>query len=318
VTDANVLVGRLPEDVPLSGDLRLDVDAAWRSIDGLAHELALPPRRLALGILKLATLSMAAAVRRQTLERGRDPREFWLIASGGAGPMHACDVAAEVGIPRVAIPVHPGHYSAVGMLGANPRFERTRQLTRPLRDVTASVLGAVLQSLREEIAPLLPVRATGEQAGFRFRLALRYEGQEHTVSVANARHGLEVTDAFTVEFTIAFTEEYLRRYGHVDPTSRLELVEVEVIGEIELEQPSVSRSAPEREPVERRVEAWFGLDDAPVETRLLERGDLAAGVTIDGPCIITEDGATTVVPPTAVATVLEDLTILIDLDVLSS
>ncbi len=154
VTDANLYCGRLPQ-VHLSGSLKLDAEAAEKALTRLADKAGMDARRLARGVLHLAVMSMASTVRRQTLERGRDPRNFLLIASGGAGPMHACDVARDVGVRNVAIPMHPGHFSAIGMLSADLRFERTATIGKVLDDLTREFLLELMQGMRGELVDAL-------------------------------------------------------------------------------------------------------------------------------------------------------------------
>jgi len=313
VTDANLFCGRLPQQ-QLSASLRLDHEAAERALAGLARKAGMDARRVALGTLHLAVLSMAGAVRRQTLERGRDPRDFWLIASGGAGPMHACDVAREVGIQHVAIPMHPGHFSAIGMLSADLRFERTWTVGAVLDDLRPDVLREAMQRIRRDlIAMLSGVGASESDIGFEYALLLRYVGQEHTVKIPAPVEGLQVPADFRERFSKAFAEEYRRRFGHADEMSRVEVVQMELVGRRALPQPTVVPHAASGVGVPETTVAWFGLDEPPVETPVLDRAVLVAGRNFSGPVIVCEEGSTAVIPPRTHARVLDDLTILVTL-----
>jgi N-methylhydantoinase A len=313
VTDANLFCGRLPQ-VHLSGSLRLDHDGAERALTDLARKAGMDAKRLALGTLHLAVLSMARTVRRQTLERGRDPREFLLIASGGAGPMHACDVARDVGVSNVAIPMHPGHFSAIGMLSADLRFERTWTIGKELDDLTREILLESMEKIRGDLVEALSgVGASESDIRFEYALLLRYVGQEHTVKIPAPVDGLEVPDDFCAKFSTAFADEYRMRFGHADNMSKVEVVQLELVGRRALPQAVIVPSAGKESSLPESTVAWFGLDEPPVETPVLDRASLSAGSTFSGPVIICEEGATTVIPPQSHARVLNDLTILVTL-----
>jgi N-methylhydantoinase A len=313
VTDANLFCGRLPQQ-QLSASLRLDHAAAERALTVLARKAGMDTRRVALGTLHLAVLSMAGAVRRQTLERGRDPRDFWLVALGGAGPMHACDVAREVGIRHVAIPMHPGHFSAIGMLSADLRFERTWSIGTVLDALCPEVLLESMQRIRKDLVAVLSgVGAAESDIRFEYALLLRYVGQDHAVKIRAPVDGLQVPADFREQFARAFADEYRRRYGHADKMSRVEVVQIELVGRRALPQPMIVPHAASGAGVPERTVAWFGLDEPPVEVPVLDRAALAAGSTFSGPVIICEEGSTAVIPPHTHARVLDDLTILVTL-----
>ena len=255
----------------------------------------MPPVRLALGILRLADISMAATVRRQTLERGRDPRDFLLVASGGAGPMHACAVAAEVGIRDVLVPIHPGHFSAFGMLQADLRFERTRRILQPLATLDRAAFDAAVDELSQSVGELLTASGALDDVVFSHRVTLRYEGQFHSLDIALPPgpdgHG-DVAAAQAL-----FEKEYARRYGDYDRRTDIELVDLQVQGARRLSRPHLE---PERGSAERTdavVPAWFGLDEAPVDTTVVQRAALRTGDELVGPSVVCESGSTTVVPP---------------------
>src|SRR5262249_35822361 len=123
ITDANLVLGRLHPERFLGGEIKLDKTAAQNAIQELATKLNEPLHRVAAGIIHLATLTMASAVKMTTVERGHDPRDFAMIAYGGAGPLHAAEIARELGIRTVIIPNHPGHFCAYGMLYADLKYD---------------------------------------------------------------------------------------------------------------------------------------------------------------------------------------------------
>ncbi len=313
VTDANLYCGRLPQ-VQLSGSLELDPDAAERALSRLARKADMDTRRLARGILHLAVMSMARTVRRQTLERGRDPRDFLLIAFGGAGPMHACDVARDVGVHNVAIPMHPGHFSAIGMLSADLRFERTATIGKELQYLDRESLVDLMKAMRGELVTALGgVGASESDTAFEYALLLRYVGQEHTLKIPAPYKDLDVPEEFHDRFASDFAEEYKTRFGHADELSEVEVVQLELIGKRALPQVSIKPTSSSIPSLPERSQAWFGLDGPPIETPVVDRASLSVGQTFDGPVILCEEGSTSVIPPRSNARVLNDLTILVTL-----
>ena len=303
VTDANLYCGRLPSGHFPEG-LEMDRDAAARAIESVAARAGIPPIRLALGVLRLADISMAAAVRRQTLERGRDPRDFLLVASGGAGPMHACSVAAEVGIREVLVPMHPGHFSAIGMLQADLRFDRTQQVLRPLSRLPESEYRTIVAGLAQTVRELLAKSAFTSEVSFTYHLTLRYEGQPDSLVVALPDGPDRVGDIR--EARTLFEKEYSRRYGGFDSQTEIEVVDIQVQGARRLPRPTIERPVLGSSGEQTVLESYFGLEERPVLTTVVDRAALEAGVTVAGPCIIHEHGSTTVVPPDCSAVLLED------------
>jgi N-methylhydantoinase A len=316
VTDANLYCGRLdPQN--FVGSLQLDMAAAEAAIKRLADQIGMDPHRAALGIIKLANLSMAAAVRRQTLERGRDPREFTMVAFGGAGPMHACEVALECGIGQVLIPVHPGHFSAIGMLGVNLRLERSEILSTRLHDLDSTRLRGIVGRIADELEKELFFGSDGSLRVGELRVewaaALRYVGQSQTLltRLAGSPDG-SVPDNVAELLRAEFEHEYGRRYGHTDELSEIEAVELEVTVERVLPRPSILASDVSAGP-RGEITSYFDLDSGPVTSAVIPRGSLAVGDTFTGPAVIYEQGATSVIPPGARGVVREGGNLLIDL-----
>jgi len=303
VSDANVYCGRIARESFLSS-ITLHPDRATKAITELASRVNMPPLRLALGILELANLSMASAVRRQTIEKGRDPRDFTLVAFGGAGPMHACDVAARAGIQQVLIPVTPGHFSAVGMLRANLRFDWREVLLCPLEQLDRDRLSEVLARASKELSDLEGLEAVSE-IGIRNRyaLAMRFQGQEHTLLIGSSTEDLAIPPDIAATFRRLFEEEYLLRYGHLDATSSAEVVEVVVVRERPLPSPKITGTIVGGRLPSLKTEVHF--DEASgIETPMVPRLDLKIGEELAGPMVIYEEGAHTVVPPAVTVRVL--------------
>lgn len=314
ITDANLHCGRL-DPRSISGSLTLDPELARMALVPLAERLNMSTRRLALGILKLGTLSMAAAVRRQTLERGRDPREYSMVAIGGAGPMHVCDVATEVGVKRIVVPRHPGHFCAIGMLGANLRLDQTEIVHTRFDLVDWEALAAKIQSVGDELtARLGEGNELGLTANYKFSLTMRYSGQEHALRLSAPTQDLQPSDSLGKTFKALFEDEYERRYGHTNAGSHIEVVDAEIIAERGLPRPIIDAPREHASATGSTVlDGYFDLNGTAVPTPSIPRGSISPGETLAGPLVIHEEGATTVVPPKASVSVHDDGSLVIEL-----
>ena len=179
MTDADLMLGRLHEDAPLAGDVRLDRAAAERAIGELAGELGLSPEEAAVGIARVADAAMAQAVRVVTVERGIDPRELALVAFGGAGPLHAAAIAEELGMRRVLVPAVSGVLSALGLAVSERRRDVVESVLMTGPDLTRDAVAGVVRRLgergrRDLGAPAAELRATYD---------LRYAGQAFELGV---------------------------------------------------------------------------------------------------------------------------------------
>jgi N-methylhydantoinase A len=228
VTDANLILGRLPADAPLAGGIELDREAAQRAIDGLARELGLDRDKCAHGIIRVANAEMVRALRVVTVQRGIDPRRYALLAFGGAGPLHAAEIAAELGIRKVLCPRASGVLAALGLV-ISPRrrdVQRTVMLTGddpPVSEIIDELGDRAREALNDPDAEL---DTTYE---------LRYAGQAFELAV-QAEPG---------RLREAFERAHEERYGYTDPSGELELVTVRVTA-------TVPGAAVELERTERR------------------------------------------------------------------
>lgn len=230
VTDADVVLGRLPTDVPLGGRIRLDADAARAAVAGLAHELGLGVRECAEGIITVAVQEMVRALRLVSVERGEDPREATLIAFGGAGPLHACPVADELGVRRVVAPPAAGVLAALGLVMAGERRDYVQTVLAPVDDGGG---------LAGRLTPLLD-RAEREISGASLSAAAdcRYAGQSHSLTVPWDPEAPESTLAGT------FHAAHRERYGDADATRRVEAVSIRLAAERPGVDPGITASEP--------------------------------------------------------------------------
>ncbi len=229
VTDANVVLGRIPLDEPLGGRIRLDVDAARAAVGGLADELGLAVEECARGILTVAVQEMVRALRRVSVERGVDPRDATLVAFGGAGPLHACQVADELGITRVAVPAAAGLLAALGLVVAGERRDYVQSVLTPAGE---DRLDARLEPLRRRADDELPGAAHGTQAD------CRYLGQNHTLTVPwDTAEGEAALIA-------AFHDAHRARYGDHDLGRTVEVVSLRLAAERPGTTPHLPRPVP--------------------------------------------------------------------------
>jgi N-methylhydantoinase A len=281
VTDANLVLGYLDTGSPLAGGVELDADAARAAVGRLADELGLSVDEAAAGIARVASAEMARAVRVMTVERGVDPRELALLAFGGAGPLHAAAIAAELDMERVLVPPSSGVLSAVGLVASEPRRDLVRSVLLAGEDFTPAAAAEAVDGLarrgREELG-------SGDDAEQRASYDLRYAGQAFELTIAgDARPD-------PAELRRAFDAAHRERYGYSDDDAELELVTVRVaVARPGAELPA---SEPPRGEDRGRREATF--DGERVEATVV-RGVPAE--RLDGPAIVELAEATAVVPP---------------------
>jgi N-methylhydantoinase A len=292
ITDANVVLGRLGIDRALGGKITLDPNAAGVATEKLALELGLSAIPTAEGILRLATVSLAGAIKEVSVMRGIDPRDFALIAFGGAGPLHAAATADELGMATVVIPPMPGNFSALGLLLADVRRDLVRTRVSATANLLISDIHASLQALvREGEAELAEFPETRRR--YSASLDMRYVGQSFELSVPVSL-GLESVAA--VER--AFNDVYAARYGAA--TDRpIEIVSYRLAAFGISDKPALppidasGRTLASARTGTRR--AIFGGIEHQVQT--IDRGRLPVGDAVHGPALIDELSSTTVVPP---------------------
>jgi N-methylhydantoinase A len=289
VTDANLLLGRLAADHFLGGTRPLEPEPAHEAVQRLAAALGLRPDQTAEGIVRVANATMERAIRVISLERGHDPRDFTLVCFGGAGGMHAADLARALGIPRILVPNVPGALSALGMLLADVARAYARTLLLPVSRLERT---RIEQAFRE-----LEIRAITEFAAEGFKaneIAL-----ERALDVRYAGQGYELTVAWSDDFVRTFHELHHRRYGYADAKRPLELVNVRMFAVGRTSKPELQElplGGPDAgAAIIGRLPMTFG--GSQHTGALVDRDRLHAGSHLRGPALIVEYSATTVVPP---------------------
>ncbi len=301
VSDANLLLGRLRPDRFLGGRLTLDLPRAQGLMGSLASGLGLGEQQAALGILRVVNANMERAIRAISLERGYDPRSFTLVPFGGAGPVHGCELAQELGIPRVLIPARPGILSALGVAIADVVKDYSR---------TVMLRGADLdrERLEEEFHGMEGIaRSELEQEGLpsdrmtaRRFLDVRYVGQSFELNVDYpTTRSSRTSEDMARAISDSFYRAHLQRFGYADRAEPVEIVNLRLKLDLAVDKPdlqldSATGSGMAQAEVER-VPVVFR--EGEMDTPLYDRDLLAAGDRIVGPALVVQLDTTTAVPP---------------------
>ncbi len=302
ITDANVVLGRLDPHNFLGGEMVLDAEGAQRGIEGkIAKPLKMDTVAAAQAIVEIAIAKMSLAVREVSVQKGYDPRDFALIASGGAGPLHVLAIARELHIPKVIVPLFPSHFSALGMLLADERHDFIRTHYADLATVDFSALVKIHDEMAAEAAAGLRHAKGAER---QVHLDLRYVGQEFTLSVPVTFDQIKRGDRDGIRR--AFDALYEHRYAHHSPEEPVEMVNIRLamIGKRPALAFPALREAGAPKPRQTR-NVFFSDPAKPVACPIYRRADLGAGSRIAGPALIEEHGTTTVLFETDALTVAE-------------
>jgi N-methylhydantoinase A len=298
VTDANLVLGRLNPANFLGGEMRLDVPAAQRAV---GERVAVPLGyagndgmiQMADGIISIATVIMAGAIRKISVEHGLDPRDFILFSYGGGGPLHSCALAHELSIPTVVIPPEPGNFSAIGMLLADARIDTSKTFTGVLSENLVPDMARAFDTLEQQAAQDLAKEFGTGDVFFERHAEMRYRGQRHNIKVAVS--GLKEAE----QIRAAFERDYKRRYGHADAKAPAEFQALHLSAFAKLKQPEIARlprPALQTQPALTR-KIYIGGAGGWLDAQTYQRDALAAGFKAAGPAVIEEYGSTTLVWP---------------------
>jgi N-methylhydantoinase A len=297
VTDANLVLGRLDADHFLGGTMRLDETAAGAALQGLVDAMGVADvAAAAWGVIQVTNANMERAIRRISVERGYDPRRFTLMPFGGAGPLHACEMAENLQIPRVLVPPVPGVLSALGMLVAAPTKDYSQTVMRTVMAWTE----ADEAWLGQQAAPLV-ARAMAEMAAeghdeaaltLSCRLDMRYKGQSHELTVPWTSGQSDVTALFHAA--------HEQRYGYRLPEGEMmEVVTLRVTAVAPVDPPQIPQDPPGDADASAAIvghkPVWFKQQPQP--TALYDRARLRPGHQFDGPAVVFQYDTTIVIPP---------------------
>lgn len=315
VTDANVVLGRLSDHGLLGGSMSLHEEAARRAVAKIAERLGFTIERAAKGILDIVSANMVRAIRAISIERGHDPRDFVLMPFGGAGPLHADGCARALGITQIIVPYSPGILCAQGLLVADHSESFVRGQKLPLEEASSDILYRLVDELSldaeawweaEDIEPA--------QRSVKLAVDMRYQSQNYELQVAvdtdHRAPALPDTDTLKGLFFAAHEQAY----GFFNPHDPVDVIAVRLTAIGHLPSPDTpplaeGASAEPKARATRRV--WFEAPE-PVATPVYDRATFAPGARIEGPAVIDQFDATTLVFPGDIATVDEALNIIID------
>jgi N-methylhydantoinase A/oxoprolinase/acetone carboxylase beta subunit len=296
ITDAHVVLGRIDPDRFLGGDMPLDRELAVAAVQRLADSLGVDLLDAADGIVRIANAEMARAIRSRTIEKGHDPREFALVAFGGAGPLHAADLAELLDVPEVLVPPYPGITSAVGLLASDLKYDQMRTVFTTEGSVDVERLNRELGELEDELrSRLLADGVPDEEIVVERSLDCRYVGQGYELRVPLQDAGY--SDAALDEFHRLHEQEY----GHAfrDPIEIVNL-RVTAIGK----RPTLGGAlAPPGGSMDEALlgegEGLFGRDGelVPMRTLHLDRARLPIDEPFQGPAVVFQRDTTTLLPP---------------------
>jgi len=299
VTDANIVLGKLNQEKILGGRMKIDKALAVHALD---HEICknsgLSLNEAAAGVISVVNSNMIRAIRLVSVERGYDAREFTLMAFGGAGPLHACEVARDMDIHTVLIPPSPGTLCSLGLLMADTKYDVSRSNVMIAEAENIQKVRAIFEELIDSGNRMLDKEHTDvNRRTFACSVDCRYDRQNYEINI-----GIEAP--FTAETMAAMIErfhtEHNRSYGYYNRDMRLQMVNyrVSAVGDIikpDLKREALTPNAAPPEPIEVR-QVIFDRSDQPVGTRVYWREDIKPGCTIHGPAIIEQMDSTAVIP----------------------
>lgn len=295
LTDANLVLGRLNPHFFLGGRMPLSVARARDAIRRIADGLGASLEDAAVAVIRMANENMANAVRLLTVDRGLDHREFDLLAFGGAGPLHAAELAGDLSIRRVLVPVHPGLTSAFGVMAANPRVDRRWTCSLTSETTTAAQLRDAFGRLVADAVD--EVRSEGYEGEVQIArtVKMRYFGQNYEQEIAVPEGDVE--DATIGGLVERFHSQHESFYGYAMRENVCELAQLNVTVQGLAEPPSLPPLSRGEAPSPSTVRGVYFAGDGWVESRIYFRDALAAGARIDGPAVVEELDSTTLVHP---------------------
>lgn len=317
ITDANVILGYISPDWFNGGTMRLDKEAAARGIKRMiADPLGVSTEEAAWGIHLVATSNMENALRIVSVERGRDPRRYAMVAFGGAGPLHAARLARSVGIPTVIVPYGAGVGSAMGLLQAEPRIDVT---TTRVMQLDAERSGREISSVYKELeaqashdAKRISPGATPQWSRY---AQMRYAGQGFEIHVDLPPGPID--ECYGQKAIEAFKQAYLRRHKFLDPEGSVEAVDWTLVATIPSDgngTAALGRQSSSERPRREKRSAWFPEAGGYTDTTIVNRAALADGAATTGPAIIEDPDCTSVVLPGDVARMSDKGHILIEIN----
>ncbi len=301
ITDANLVLGRLNPSYFLGGEIQLDIEAAHRAIKNrCADALKLDVVQAAHGIVEIANSAMVNALRLVSVQRGYDPREFVLMGFGGAGPVHANRLAAEMQIPITIIPMSPGTTSAMGLLVTDLKHDYSTTMIAQIHTVNPNTLDQSFSNLETQgRASLAREGVKEEQMRFVRQADVRYVGQSYELTIPLPSHELDTTEISKALEN--FHREHDRTYGYSAPQEPVELVNLRLSAIGQITKPHLHKLDNKNNEIGDAKKAtrsvYFSESDGFVECPIYDRYHLGSGHNVKGPAVVEEIDSTTVIHP---------------------
>ncbi len=291
VTDANLYLGRLGKESKLGGWMDLDLNASESVLKSLSEKLNISSTELAEGILSIINAKMADAIRTITVKEGIDPREFSLVAFGGAGSMHAVWLAEELEINEIIVPNDPGTFSAWGMLQTDIRRDLTVNFYQNFQSLEKEKLLENFNKLKDEaIALLKSENVNVDDMSFSLTADMRYIGQEYYVNV-------DISEPFDLnEINNNFHKTYEKQYGHSTPEGPSEFINLRLIATGKIKKTDSVKNI-ENDKTIKDSKRKIIFNQKEYETKIYARHNIRVNESFEGPAVIEESTATTVIPP---------------------
>jgi len=317
VTDANLVLGRLNPANFNDGRMTLDLEAARRAVGKLADSLEIGLEETALGIIKVVNANMVKGIATVTIQRGIDAREFSLFSFGGAGGVHAVDLARELNMAETIVPPLPGTFSALGLLVTETRHDYVRALGGITADaVDPNQLEELYREMEQQGRDELAAQGFDEEFMELIRLAdLKVKGQTYELSLPLPQ-AASFDQASLQALLMAFGDLYKSRYAFFFSGEPIEIVNVRLAAlghNAEVDLPPGKDLGNDPSAAEISVRQVYFADEGFMDTMVLERDRLGVGMVIDGPAVIEEPTSSTLLPPGASARVAADLGLIVDL-----
>lgn len=319
VTDAHVVLGRLDHENFLGGEMEIYPDRAAEVIGELGLQLGLGSLETAEGTLTIVNNNMANAVRTKTIQKGYDPREFSLVGFGGAGPMHAVDVAQILGIREVIIPPHPGITSATGLLTTDLKYDAMQTVFMHSTEMDFTRINAMVMNLeRQVLSQLAESGFSGEAVAVRKFFDCRYVGQGYELRISLPTEALTETNIQGV--WDSFHRDHEREYGHSFVDSPIEIVNFRLTGIARMPKigiPVIERVGRLEDATVKVKKSTFRVrgELQLVDTPFYQRELIPVGVPFNGPCVVLQKDTTTVIPPNCTAVMESNGNMIIQVEV---
>ena len=298
ITDCNLALGYLSPDNFLGGQMKLDTAAAIAAIETeIARPLGMDVSRAAEGVTRIINVKMQEAIKAISTMRGHDLRDFMLLAFGGAGPLHACHMAAELGMKGVLVPPHPGVYSAMGLVMSDVKHDYIRSRLTPIARASEAEVSAIFAELENTARADLAREAFDESTlAIEYALDMRYAGQGYEMTIPCPA---QLPPGALKSLRAAFDEEHRKSFGHTAPDEAVEIVSWRLrgIGRVPpIETPVYAPTgAPLSDALRETRRARF--NGADIDCPVYQRERLDVGVLFAGPALIDQLDCTTVIPP---------------------